>query len=130
MASNTSVAGTTSKRDRLAFFFGDRDRGGEQFLLVVVEHLAGFEDRAAAETVLAMIQAGAHHHDILLAGVGVAEHVPQVVEIARIAHRDQDVARTHAHGAAAQFLIAIHAELVELLGLAVALFGDMMLGDA
>ncbi len=129
IASNTSVAGTTSKRDWLAFFFGDGHGRGEQFLLVVIEDLAGFKDGAAAETVLAMVQASAHHHDILLAGVGVAQNVSQVIQIARIAHRHQNIAGAHSHSAAAQFLIAVDAELVELLGLAVAFFGYVMLGD-
>ena len=35
----------------------------------------------------------------------------------------------HAHGAAAQFLVAVDAELVELFRLAVALFGDVALGE-
>ena len=37
------------QRNRLAFFFRHRDGCGEQFLLVVVEDLAGFKDRAATE---------------------------------------------------------------------------------
>ena len=76
-----------------------------------------------------MIEAGAHDHDVLLGRVGVAQDVPQIVEIAGIAHRDQDVSGPHAHGAAAQFLIAIDAKLVELLGFAVALLGDVALGE-
>ena len=59
----------------------------------------------------------------------MAENCAQIVEIARIAHRDQDVPGPHAHGAAAQFLIAVDPELVELLGLAMALAGDMVLGE-
>src|ERR1017187_5574600 len=121
--------GHNQQGDRLAFFFGNSYGGGEQLLLVVVEDLARLKDCAATKTVLAVIQPGAHDHDILLAGVGVAEHMPQVVEIAGIAHRDQNIARAHSHGAAAQFLIAIHPKLVQLFRLAVALFGYMMLGN-
>jgi hypothetical protein len=50
IASKTSVAGTTRQRDWLAFFFGNGNGGGKQLLLVVVKHLAGLEDRAAAES--------------------------------------------------------------------------------
>src|SRR5450631_1373737 len=121
--------GHNEQGDRLAFFFGDRDSCCKKFLFVVIENLARFEDRTATETVLAMIEAGAHDHDVLLAGVGMTEHMPQVVEVARITDRDQDIARPNAHGAAAEFLITVNAELVELLGLAMTLLGDMVLGD-
>ena len=117
------------QRDRLSLFFGDGDGGGEEFLLVVVEDLAGFHDRAAAEAGLAMVEAGAHHDHILLGGVGVGQHLAQVVEIAGIAHRNQNVSRAHAHGAAAQFLVAVDAELIELLRFAVTLFGNVALGE-
>ena len=120
MASNTSVRRHDQQRDRLAFFFRDRDDSREKLLLVVIEDLAGFEDRAAAEAMFAMVKARAHHDDILLGGVGMAEDVAQVVQIARIAHRNQDVAGPHAHGAAAQFLIAVDAELIEALRLSLA----------
>ena len=79
--------------------------------------------------VLAMVQAGAHHHHILLDGIGAGQHLAQVVQVAGIANRDQNVSRAHAHGAAAQFLIAVNAELVELFRLAVALLGDVTLGQ-
>ena len=90
----------------------------------MVEHLAGFKDRTAAETVFAVIQPRAHDHDVLLGGIGMAEHVAQVVEVAGITHRNQDIARPHSHGAAAQFLIAVHAELIHALHLPLALVGN------
>ena len=77
---------------------------------------------------LAMIKASAHHHDVLLDGIGVAQDVAQVVQIARIAHRNQHVARPHAHGAAAEFLVAIHAELVEAFGLSLAFACNAVFG--
>ena len=95
----------------------------------MVEDLAGFHDGAAAETGLAMVETRAHHHHVLLSCVRVGQDLAQVVEIAGIPHCHQNVSRTHAHRAAAQFLIAINAELIELLGLAVALFGHVALGE-
>ena len=50
------------------------------------------------------------------------------MKVTRIAHRHQDISGPHAHRAAAQLLVAIHAELVQLLGLSVALPGDVRLG--
>src|SRR5208337_4590283 len=117
------------ERDRLTFFFGNGDRCGKQFLLIMIKNLGGLKNRAAAETVLAMIKAGTHDNHVLLGCVGMGQHLAQVVEIAWVPHCDQDISRPHTHGAAAQLLIAINAELIELLGFAVALLGDMAFGD-
>ena len=57
--------GDDQQRNRLAFFFRDRDGGGKQFLLVVIEDLRGFDDRAAAEGMLAMVEARGHDHHVL-----------------------------------------------------------------
>ena len=75
----------------------------------------------------AMVETRAHDDHVLFGGVGVAQDVAQVVKVPRIANRNQNVPWTDAHGAAAQFLIAIDAELVELLRLAVALLGNVAL---
>src|ERR1700722_357779 len=95
----------------------------------MIEYLASLENRAATESVLAMVEAGAHDYDILLPSIRVGEHMPQVIKIARVPYRHQNIAFTHAHGTAAQFLIAIDAELVELFGLSVALLGNVALGN-
>ena len=116
------------QRNRLAFFFRHGDSRSEKFLLVVIEYLAGFEYRAPAEAMFAMIQAGAHDDDILLVRVGVAENVPQVIQIARIAHGDEHVAGANAHRTAAEFLIAVDPELIEALGLSLAFAGNASLG--
>ncbi len=60
----------------------------------------------------------------------MGQNLPQVVKIARVSHRDQNISRTHAHRSAAQFLIAVDAELVKLLRLAVTLFCDVTLGES
>src|SRR5262245_5428476 len=87
----------------------------------MIEDLASIKDRAAAEGVLAMIEARAHHDDVLLERIRVTQDMAQVVEISWVAYRYQNVARAHAHGPAAQFLIAIDAELIELFGFTVPL---------
>src|SRR5216684_669499 len=111
------------KMNGLAFFFRHGHCRRKQFLLVVVKDLAGFKNCAAAKAVLPMVEPGAHDDHILAVGVRVGEHLPEIVKIARVAYRDQNVTRTHAHGAATQFLVAINPELVELLGLAVTFAG-------
>src|ERR1700737_4020309 len=115
--------GPHEKMNRLAFFFRHGYCRREQFLLVVVKDLARFKNCAAAKTVLAMVEAGTHYHHILAICCGVGQHLPEIVKIARVAYRDQNVTRTHAHGAATQFLVAINPELVELLRLAVTFAG-------
>src|ERR1700733_10771897 len=72
-----------------------------------------------------MIQAGTHHNYVLLAGVGMAEHISQVVQIARIAHSHQDIAGSHSHRATYPLLIAVDDEVIKLFRLALALFGDL-----
>src|SRR3984885_5795528 len=117
------------ERNGLSFLFRDGHRRGEKFLLVMVKDLGRFHHGTAAEAWLAMVEAGAHHDDILLYRVGVAENMAEVVQVAWIAHRNQNVSRAHPHGSAAQLLIAIDAELVKLLRFAVALPGNMPLGE-
>src|SRR5882762_50537 len=115
--------GHYEKMNRLAFFFRHGHCRREQFLLVVVKYLARFKNCAAAKTVLAMVESGTHYDHILTVCVRVGQHLPEIVKIARVAYRDQNVTRTHAHGAATQFLVAINPELVELLRLAVTFAG-------
>src|SRR5580704_3227492 len=74
-----------------------------------------------------MVEACAHHNDILLDGIGTRQDRAEIVQIARVAHGYEDVPGTHAHGATTQFLIAVDAELVELLRLTMALAGDVPL---
>ena len=112
----------------LALFFRYRDHRSEQFLLVVIEDLARFHDGAARETVFTVIEPRAHYHHVLLAGIGTRQNMAQVIKISGIAHRYQNVSGTHAHGPAAQFLIAVHAELIQLLRFAVPLLSDAVFG--
>src|SRR4030081_1512357 len=72
---------------------------------------------------LAMVEPDTHHTYVLLRGVGASQNLAEVVKIAGIAYCDQDVAGAHTHGAAAEFLIAVNTELIELFRLAVALAG-------
>ena len=90
----------------------------------MVEDLGGIHDRTAAEAGLAMVEARAHHDYILLRSVSVGQHLAQVVQISGIAHRNQNVSFANSHGAAAEFLVAVDAELVELFRLAMALFSE------
>jgi hypothetical protein len=72
-------AGHDEQGNRLAFFFCHSHHCGEQFLFVMIENLAGFENAAAAEAMLAVIQPSAHDHDVLLGSLRVPQHGTQVV---------------------------------------------------
>src|SRR5271154_563331 len=76
-----------------------------------------------------MVEARAHHDHIPLSCVGVSQNMAQVIQIMGIAHRNQDVSGPNPHGSAAELLISINSELIELLGLAVALFGNVAFGE-
>src|SRR5580700_109534 len=117
------------KGNGLAFFFCDGHGGGEEFLLVVIEDLACLHDGAATEARLAMVEASAHYDYILLGSIGMGEHLAQVVKIAGVAHRNKNISGADAHGSAAEFLIAVDAELIELFRLAVPFFRHMALGE-
>src|SRR5690242_14281407 len=67
---------------------------------------------------LAVIQTGAENDYILTIGISLPQNVAQVIEIARIAHRHQDVPRPNTHGSAAQLLVAVNTELIQTLRLA------------
>src|SRR5215471_11119780 len=95
----------------------------------MVKNLGCLKHRAAAEAMFAMVEARAHHDYVLLARICMAQNVAQVIEVSRITDRDEYVTRPHSHGPATEFLVAVHPELIELLGLAVAFFSHVVLGD-
>ena len=105
--------------NRLALALRQSDHAGEQFLLVMIEDFAGVNAGAPAETVFSVIEAGGHHHDFLLGGIGFVQNVAQEGEIPRITHRDQNVSRFCLQSGEAEIAIRLHPELVELLGFAV-----------
>src|SRR5436190_6851045 len=108
------------QRDRLTFLFRSCDSGGEQFLLVVIEYLIGFEF-GLAEGRSTTIQAGGHHDHILLGGLGSAQHLAQVVKILRIADRDHNVSGPHAQRFVLRLFVPVNPKLVQALRLARAL---------
>src|SRR5258708_27345495 len=75
-----------------------------------------------------MVKPCAHHHDILFVRIGVCQHLAQLVDVAGIPHRHQNVSLPNSHGAATEFLVAIDAELVQFFHPALALFGYTALG--
>src|ERR1022692_1677264 len=68
---------------------------------------------AAAERVLAVVDTRSHYHDVGLGGVRVGQHLPQVIEVARVARRDQDIAGAQLHRFGAELGILRNIELVE-----------------
>ena len=108
------------QRDRLTFLFRSCDSGGEQFLLVVIEYLIGFEF-GLAERRSTTIQAGGHHDHILLGGVGSTQHLSQVVEIFGIADSDHNVSGPHAQRFVLRLFVPVDPKLVQALRFARAL---------
>ena len=93
----------------------------------MIKNLARVEYVAPAEGMFAVVQARAHYDHVLPGGLGVMQDRPQIMQIARIAHRHQDIARPHAHRTAAQFLIPVYPELVELFRFSMALLDHVPL---
>ncbi len=92
----------------------------------MIEDAGCFHHGAAAECVFTMVETGRHHHHILPQRIGSPEDVVQVVEIPRIADSHQNIPRTNPKRPAAQFLVPVHPELIQILRFAVARFGHLM----
>src|ERR1700683_2955484 len=94
----------------------------------MIENLRSLDVRAASEGMFAMIEPGRHHDYILAIRVGGPEDVAQIVQISGIADGNQNVSRPHPERSRSEFLVSVDSELIQILGLAVPLFGDPMFG--
>src|SRR5581483_10813051 len=96
----------------------------KKFLLILVEHFSCLNHRAAAESVFAVIEPRRHYYHVLLAGICTRKYLTQVVQVAWVAHRNQDIACPYAERSTSQLLISIHSELVQSFTFAGLLAGD------
>src|SRR6185437_4605743 len=112
------------KGNRFAFFFGNRHYAAEQFLLVMIENLIGLVYRPRAEGVLTMVETSGHDDHVLLGRIRVFQYFSQIIQVAWISDRHQNVACSHAESAAPQFLVAVHPKLLQALRLSLSLLGN------
>src|SRR4029077_13098389 len=101
----------------------------EKLLFVLVENICRFHHHAAAECVFAMVDARRHYNHILLRCISTGEGLAQIVKIARITDRHQNVALPYAQGTASQFLVAIHTKLLKTSDLTSTLLRNPPLGN-
>src|SRR5579863_9022184 len=94
----------------------------------MVEDSCSLHHCRPAESVLTMVEARRHHHYILAGSIGTAKDVMQVVEISRVADSHQNVAGTNSQSAAAQLLVSVDSELIQILRLAMPGLGHLMFG--
>src|SRR3984957_1571547 len=98
--------------NRLAAFFGHRQRLREKMLLDTAKKLIGFELVFAGAG--AAQQTHMQHDDVAAARLQSIEHIAEVIEIEVIADRHEDVAGTRADRFGTQFTFELEVELVHL----------------
>ena len=62
-----------------------------------------------------MVQTRRHDDYVLLLGIGPSQNFAQVIEVLRIANRDQNISRTHTQSLSRRLLVSINPKLVQAL---------------